>query len=209
MTESIKEVRVADKVLRILIDENAESPREWDNLAQMIFTGRKWGSLGDKHNITFDGDYNSREEFITKGEAQLRKQIKGIVICKAVHLYEHSGATISTSYGYPYNCRWDSGTIGFAIVTKDAIRKCYMTKRVTQEMIDKADKVLEGEIKILDDYVRGDVYSFEVNTVSKCDKGCEHEEYADSCGGFYGSDFVTNGITEHLDKELAEALINS
>lgn len=196
--EAIKTYETATKKLEIFIDSTPETPREWDNLSRCIFTG-KYKSLGDKHDVKFDGNYNDRFDFIEKGEAKLRKQIKDIVICKAVHLYSHSGETISTGTHYPYMDKWDSGTIGFVIVTKEALRKEWSKKRVTKEMIEKADKTLECEIETLDQYIRGDIYGFKVT-----DKTGGED---DSCWGFYGLDMKTNGITDHVNDEELTALV--
>jgi hypothetical protein len=206
MENVIKEVKAGNKILRIMQDTNPDDPRSWDNLAKMIFVG-KHKSLGDKHNFEFEGNYNNRQDFIEKGESELRKHFKDVAIIKAVHLYEHSGTSISTSMGYPFDCKWDAGTIGFSVVTKSDIKKDFGVKRVTKALLEQAERILEGEIETLNQYIMGDVYRFEVVTISKCEHDHEHEEHEDSCGGFYGSDFANNGITDHIsDERLVEAL---
>lgn len=180
-----------NRTLKVEQDNFGADPREWDNLAQFIFFGN-YKHLGDKHDISL-GQYNDRFEFIDYGESDLKKQIKDVVICKAVHLYSHSGETISTSFGYPYNCRWDSGTIGFAIVTKEDIRNNWGVKRVTQKLIDHAERILEAEVETLDQAISGEVYSFIIED--------EDGEVEESCGGFYGSDIKENGILENICEE--------
>jgi len=187
------EFKVGNETLKIVQDQTNESPREWDNLGQMIFTGSHQ-HLGDKHTVGFNGNYESRQDFIDSGEAELKKEIKDIVVCKAVHLYSHSGESISTSFSGSYACRWDSGTIGFAIVTKQDIRDNWGIKRVTQKWIDKAEAILDGEVETLDQYIRGEVYGFEVVD--------ENDEHVDSCYGFYGSDCKVNGIKDHVDEKF-------
>lgn len=206
MKNVIKEIKAGNKILRIMQDESPDDPRSWDNLAKMIFVG-KHKSLGDKHSFEFNGNYNSRKDFIEKGEIELKKHFKDVAIIKAVHLYEHSGTSISTSMSYPFDCKWDAGTIGFAIVTKADIKKEFGVKRVTKELLKKAENILDGEVETLNQYVSGDVYGFEILEVSICEKGCEHETSLDSVWGFYGNDFDTNGITDHFDdEELKNAL---
>lgn len=200
-TQPIKEVKAKNKTLKIFIDDNGDDPRTWDNLAKMIFTGRKWGHLGDKHTVNFEGGFDSREDFIATGEKIVRKHFKDVAIIKSVHLYDHSGVSISTNLEYPFNDKWDSGTIGFAIVLKSDIRKEFGVKKVTKKELDKAEAILEAEVKILNTYITGDIYRF----VIEDDKG----DMLDSVGGFFGSDFATNGIADHLDAELKEVLINS
>lgn len=75
-----------------------------------------------------------------------------------------------------------------------------------KELIEGAEQNLEGEIETLDQYLRGDVYGFEVVEVEKCDKECEHEKHIDSCWGFFGNNFKENGIADNLDEDLAAAL---
>lgn len=197
MSYVVKEIKAKGKVVKIVQDSCIDSPREWDNLGRMIFTGGH-SHLGDKHNVDFSGGFNSRQDFIERGEEVVRKHFKDVAICYPVHLYSHSGESISIDYKYPYDCRWDSGTIGFAIVTKEDIRKNWGIKRVTQKYIDHAERILRGEVETLDQYIRGDVYGFIVED--------EEGNHIDSCYGFYGSDIKENGMMDYLDEGLISEL---
>ncbi len=204
--KAIKEIRIDNKILRIFLDENPENPRKWDDLSKMLFFGQL-KHLGDNHTIFLIDNFNNREDFILKVEQQIRKQIKDIAIIKPVHMYSHSGSSISTSTDYPYNCPWDSGTIGFVLITKEDIRKEYNVKRVTKKELNKAELVLEYEVEILNKFIKGEVYGFDLLEVSECCKGLEHETSLDCSYGFYGNDFMTNGIADFLDDEsFSEAL---
>lgn len=130
------------------------NPRLDDNLTKMIFTGRKHQHLGDKHDMEFNGDYNDRQDFITKGEIEVRKHFKDVAICKAVHLYEHGGIAISTKMQGQFADKWDSGTIGFVIITKADLKKEYGVKKITQDILSKADSVLEAEIDAINQYIQ-------------------------------------------------------
>ena len=171
-----------------------DNPREWDNLSKMVFFGKHKG-LGDNHNITLDVSFDSRHDFMERGAELIRKELDAAIV-KPVHLYEHSGMSISTNYSYPYDCRWDSGTIGFAVVTKEAIRKEYGVKRITKSLIEKANSVLDGEVKLLDQYIRGEIYRYRVINP-------EGDEI-DSCGSYFGHDITENGILDNINDELAE-----
>lgn len=194
---TVKEIKVGNETLKIKQDYNPESPREWDNLSQMIFTGN-YRHVGDKHEVPFDSGYESRQDFIDEGERDLKKIIKDVVVCKAVHLYSHSGEAISTSYSGQFACRWDSGTIGFMIVTKADIRENWGIKRVTQKYIDKAEEIADAEFKTLAHYVSGEVYGFTIED--------EDENETDSCWGFYGYNFMTNGLSDYVEKKFHEEL---
>jgi hypothetical protein len=200
MDNIVKEIIVGDKKLKIYQDEMPESPRTWDNLGKMICFHKRY-TLGDKHEYKHD-DYNSWEEMkkaIEKAEDAL--------VMLPLRLYDHSGITMSTSNEYPYNDRWDAGIVGFIIATREQIKKCFEVKRITNAILEKVVNILQGEVETYDQYLRGDIYRFEVVKVDTCDKGCEHEEFVDSCGGFFGDDYKTNGMTDHLEKEMAEALL--
>jgi hypothetical protein len=179
-----------NRKLIVSYDEWAESPRNWDNLSKMIFFG-KHSHLGDKHNINSD-DYNGWEEL----EQAIRKEYN-VVILEKVYAYSHGGMTISTS---PFSCPWDSGTLGFVIITKEDIKENYGWKVLTKKRLDKAinflDNIIKGEIKVLDNYINGEVFSFQIQD--------EAGEIEDSCCGFYG-DIKENGILDYIsgkDREL-------
>ena len=179
-----------NRKLIVSYDEWAESPRNWDNLSKMIFFG-KHSHLGDKHNINSD-DYNGWEEL----EQAIRKEYN-VVILEKVYAYSHGGMTISTS---PFSCPWDSGTLGFVIITKEDIKENYGWKVLTKKRLDKAinflDNIIKGEIKVLDNYINGEVFSFQIQD--------EAGDIEDSCCGFYG-DIKENGILDYIsgkDREL-------
>ena len=199
MSNVIKEAILGNERVRIVQDEDVETPRNWSNLSKMIFTGGH-KHLGDKHEVDFDEEFDSRQDFIERGEEIVRKHFKDVAVCYAVHMYKHSGESISIDYSGQYTCRWDSGTIGFAIVTKEDIRKEYNIKRVTQKYIDKCENIVRGEIKTLDQYISGEVYGYVVED--------KDENVIDSCYGFFGDDIEKNGISDYLEEKYVKALVD-
>lgn len=172
--------------IKIYHDDSAESTREWDNIGTMVCWHRRY-NLGDKHT------FSDPEEFLEWAKTQ-----KGILILR-LYLYDHSGISMSTGsfIGKAQHAEWDSGQVGFIYVTKEKIIEEYGKGK---KAIAKAEKYLEGEVEIYDQYLRGNVYGFNV----------EHENgYTDSCWGFYGSDFEKNGLlNDHarpsIDCEIGE-----
>ena len=181
------------KELRIFQDDNAESPRQWDNMGTMVCFHRRY-NLGDEHN------YDSPEEF---------KQCvneKDIAVILPLYIYDHSGITISTS---PFSCPWDSGQVGWIYVTKEEVRETYGVKRISKKLLERVTSYLIGDVKTYDQYLTGDVYGFSLVEKTACDS-CQEttEEILDSCWGFYGSDLTENGILDHLqddDKQIVTA----
>ena len=191
------EIKSNGKTLKIVQDSHGESPRSWDNLGQMIFFG-KLNHLGDEHSHQV-GEYESRQEFMEKGAKNLLKSLGEPAIVLPVHHYEHSGCGISTKFEYPYNCQWDSGTIGFAVVTHSAIRENWGLNRVTKAKKAHALEILEGEVETLSHFISGEVYGFQIED--------ENGEETDSCYGFFGDNWETNGMCDYLDEDLKTALL--
>ena len=183
-------IKDSNKVLRIVVDENPESPRNWDNLGTCAFFHSRY-EFGDKVSFSAS-EFGSWDEM----KAAIIKDYDGAVVL-SVYMLDHSGITIGTT---PFSCPWDSGQLGYIYVTKERLRAEYSVKRISQKVIEKATKVLQGEIKILDQYLRGDVYGFVIED--------EEESHVDSCYGFFGSNIEENGILENagFTKEQLEEL---
>lgn len=175
------------KKVSIAYDENPESPREWDNFTKMICFHNRY-NLGDKHDYKSD-HYDSWEEL---GTAITNKE-KPILI-KALYLYDHSGITISTK---PFGCRWDSGQVGFIIVTPQTLDEYGFTIEEGEswnKFLERIEARVEEDVRVYDSYIRGDVYSFVI-----LDK---EDEVIDSCAGFYG-DYQESGLIEYIKDSLS------
>lgn len=72
-----------------------------------------------------------------------------------VYGYSHGGKTISLS---PFSCQWDSGLIGYAIVSKEKAREWCGIKRLSKKKIGAIFKDLEEEIKEHDHILQGNVW---------------------------------------------------
>ena len=190
---NLQEFTLGNKKLIIVQSECNESPREWDNLGTFISSCGN----GDNTNFNFEGNYNSRQDFIEQGEEEIRKHFKDVAVVMAVHKYSHSGVGYSTSNSYPYNCRWDSGTVGFIFATKKDIRENWGIKRVTQKYIEHTEKILSSEIDTFSQWANGDIVGFRIE---------KDGEETDSCYGFFGYDLETNGVLDHVGEEWEEKI---
>ena len=184
-----------NQLLKITQDIDPISPREWDNLGHMICFHRNY-ELGDKHELTVDEllDIVNRKD----------------VIALPLWLYDHSGLRIKVGDFYGLlpqgHARFDTMKVGFIYVTLEEVRENFGVKRVTRQWREQAIQVLKGEVEDYDTYLRGDVWAFTLYDVKTCNLGEEHLEFVDGCGGFYGTDFLNNGLVGHIGMEWAEEL---
>ena len=199
-----------------------ETPDEFMQHLYLDVTGTHWC---DQHNT------DDWEEVLKE------LQESDLVLIKPLNLYDHGGITISTSSGYPYNDRWDAGCVGFVFITKKTalenlggIPKCddygkpvMVVKKLSNgksvlaaeyEPISEdnwkqvAEYCIDEEVETYDQYLRGDVYGYQLLKTVVEQQKCPHcgevlreyeiEEEVDSCGGFYGSCLEENGIFDNI-----------
>ena len=190
--------------IKIEDDEDAQNPRtEWDSAGTMVCWHSRY-NLGDMESNGLKGrehrsypisknysepidllyelagidreeyqeqQYEEVGEYNDMSRADLFKVIeeKGTII-KSLFLYDHSGITISTGR---FSCPWDSGQVGWIYITKDKIEKEGWTP-------EQADKYLDGEVEVYDNYLTGEVYGFRIEDADG--------EEVESCWGYYGDD---------------------
>ncbi len=128
-------------IIKIEQDDDTMSPREWDNLGQMVCFHRGY-NLGDKHNFKTPEDL---QDYLEDNKENL--------IVLPLYLYDHSGITMSTA---SFSCSWDSGQVGFIYCKKG-------TEGLTDQQIIEN---LEAEVKTYDQYLTGDVYGYIVEDLT-------------------------------------------
>lgn len=156
-------------------DDTPESPREWDNLGEMICFHSQY-SLGDGHSLSVED---------TK-ELANRKD----VIALPLFLYDHSGLRMKVGSFAGLlpegHARFDSGQVGFIFAFKAAIRKEWKVKRISKKLLKTVIGNLESEVETYDQYLSGQAYGYQV-------KDADGED-GDSCWGYYGSDWEENDL---------------
>lgn len=188
MRNLVNNYKKEGKMLEIYYDTHPQNPREWSNLGTMVcFHGRY--SLGDSHPYRAS-DYSSWEE--------VKKAIEkdyNVAVILPIYLYDHSGLALSTS---PFSCPWDSGQVGWIYTTKEKLREEYGVKYVTKKIKERAVSALKNELEVYSNFINGEVFGY----VLKDEKG----EEVDSCWGFYGLNFKTNGIADYVGSMWRELL---
>ena len=162
--------------MAIQYDMNPESPREWDNLGT-IYSNHRW----------YDPDGHQIEEIMNDYDNSLSKEFLAGHIYLPVYGYEHSGLSISTGRGYPFNDRWDSGVFGIIAVSKDKIRKEYGCRRISTKLREQVLDLLRSEIKTLNQYYNGEVYAYTVED--------ERGYIVESCCGYYDMEYCEKEAT--------------
>lgn len=171
MSYVVEQKEVNGYTIEIHTDEDPINPRtEWDNAGIMACFHRRYtlGDKQDKHGLRHE-DFAGWDEM----EAHIFKE-KDAAIVLPLYLYDHSGITMRH---FPFECRWDSGQVGFIYITKDDVRKNWDVKYVTKKSLAKAKACLIAEVQTYDDYLTGNVFGVVV-------KDPEGEEIH-SCWGYY------------------------
>lgn len=170
--------RVVEKI-EIWQHEIPSSPREWDNLGEMVI--RK---ALDRH---LSGDRMIDDEDMSELINRCRNEK---LAYSPIYAYIHSGISLSTSNtSYPFTCQWDTSFAGIIYAENEKIIEEYGDLSIRSR--GKAIACFESEIKAYEQYLQGDVYGFSTLDAEGAP--------IDSCGGFYGSDPFTNGMSEHIE----------
>lgn len=192
---------------RIEQDTDSEDPRKChDNAGKMVCFHSRY-DLGDEQpresveDFLFDlAGYSTYDQNGNLAEcppiAQMLKRIERTHVILPLYLYGHSGITMNTS---GFNCRWDSGQVGFIYIDRETgIREW---GRKWRKM---AEKCLQAEVETYDAFISGKVYGY---VIFREKKGKIVEDHIDSCWGYYGHEHCeeeAKSQLEYFQKERAE-----
>lgn len=154
-------------------DDLAPDPREeFDNFSTMVTVGGRY---------TLGGPDDLRLSVSGIMDMQTRLEKEGAIILP-IYLYDHGGVSIDTRsfVGRAQHAEWDSGQVGFVYATREQVFKEFGGKIMTQTVRTKAENLLRAEVKEYDQYLRGEVYGYNI-----LDRAGEDLEYG-SCWGFFG-----------------------
>lgn len=158
MENAIETVKRGGFTAHIYYDTDTLNPRkDWDNLGKIV--SRR---LTSDVNFKFSGDRETDIERL--------KQEFGATVILPIYMYSHGGETINTT---GFSCPWDSGQVGWIFVTTEDICKEYNCKRVNPAIRHRVAQILIGEIETYDQYIRGEVYGYELfdktgNVIDSC-----------------------------------------
>lgn len=171
MENAIETIERGGFTARIYYDTDTLNPRkDWDNLGKIV--SRK---LTSDEEFEFSGD--------KEDDCKRLKKEFGAAVILPIYMYSHGGETINTT---GFSCPWDSGQVGWIFATTEDICKEYNCKQVNPAIRRRVEQILVGEIETYDQYIRGEVYGYEL-----FDKTGNE---IDSCWGFYGFDYIKEEV---------------
>ncbi len=220
------------KRVRILVDQDPMSPREWDNAGRMICWHGKY-NLGDDHNYDCG---NFLQELAFEACGGLEDEVDRLENEVWDRLYAESGFHSQYDATQAINGRINE-LVEKALLEGYVMLPLYLydhsditmstgqfscpwdsgqvgwiicdnetIKREFNGDRDLAEKHLRCEVSTYDEYLTGNVYGFIVEETDEFDEFDELDwdncDELDSCWGFYGSDVHTNGMAKHFDDEL-------
>ena len=169
MNDAVETIQHNGHTIEIFPDSCDESPREWDNLAEIHYHSNSY-TLGDTN---WRNDIEGYEDMLAEAKRQ------GDLIIP-MFAYIHSGIVLSLSSFYGRlpqgHAEFDSGRAGTVIIRKKKMLEEFGGKIFTKKLKEKAYKNAEGEIATLNQYFAGDVYGYVI------------DEDGDSCWGYYGTE---------------------
>lgn len=156
--------------VRIMIDNDPQDPRDWDNLGRIASWHRRY-SFDERDHETLEG-FDSQE--FTKWLESTN------AIYLPLYLYDHSTLAISTQswIGRAQHAEWDSGQIGYIFVSLEEVREEHDWTRVSRKRREQIEKHLTAEVETLNQALTGTVLGYDVKD--------RDGEAVDSCWGFYG-----------------------
>lgn len=172
--------------VKVKVDENPMSPREWDNVSHMLCWHTRY-NLGDEqwsHNGSVDLD--AVVDYI-------RDKYEPTII-RGLYLYDHSGLSISMSQSPFDPGGWDTSFVGLIFDTAEG-------RDLLGTPTDNMEEIIEAELDTYDKYLRGDVYGYVVEDADGL--------FVDSCWGFYSdADALAEGLAiarhEQARKDVIE-----
>lgn len=168
MEKPIEQFNHDGLTVKIYQDSDAQSPDEWeDDVVSMVTTRNCYFErLCEIWTTGKHGHGEDCHEVMARG-----KEVKDNYHVLPLWMYAHSGVALRVGDrgGYPFDCQWDAGQVGFVLVKK-------------REGIRNVLKAAQCHVETWNQYLSGDVYGVVVEDPSG--------EQLESCWGFYGLDYA-------------------
>lgn len=165
--------------VEIFFDDYPENPRkDFPNLGKLLIL--KKSPLCDLADAPLEDSSFTDDDFVALATAQILK------LDLNRNCDELRVSIDPPEASYPW-----SPKIGMIFVRHDQIEQEY--GEVTPETIKLAESVLRGELEMFNHFINGRAFFFV--------RHFGHGKQPDSCGGFYGDNFTSNGLFDAADIE--------
>lgn len=190
MSEAVYTEEYKGFTIEIIPDDSRDNPREWDNAGTMVCWHNNYTFGDNQPKISPDEfladllqgeiEYDSKEwnDVFDMNTSQLLENLEKYYVILPIYLYDHSVQSVSTRpfIGRAQHAEWDSGQIGWIYISKKDAVKEWGKVRYTSKIEEIAEGHLAGEVKVYDDYIRGNVYGYTIS---------EDDDVLDGCWGYY------------------------
>jgi len=175
----IESIEYKGYTIKIIPDDDSESPRDWDNLGIMVCQHKKY-NLGDTdHEINLD---NCRcwDDVVNA----IRMQDGFSLI--PLYMLDHSGLAIRAGQGFSDvdSHGWDWGQIGFIFTTHEKLKELFPVDFDEPDVLKTIESELMREVEVYNTFISGEVVGYTIEI---------EDEIVDSCWSFYS---VTDAIKE-------------
>ena len=133
-----------------------------DRIAHMVCGHRRY-RLGDEQAENLDR-YESWQDWLDTEVLEYNGGAENVFYLP-LYLYDHSGLTMNTT---GFNCRWDSGQVGWIYVLKTDIEHLFYFEN-KDELKTRAIEIMEKEVEIYNMYLTGQVYYYELSQKNICE----------------------------------------
>jgi hypothetical protein len=158
------------------IDEDCESPRDWDHLGTLVAWHRRY-TLGDEQ------PRETPDAWMATFRADNAEWRAAVML--PVYMHEHGNVALAVR---DFHDPWDSGQVGWIYALPGQIRKEYGCQRITKRVRAEVAAVLRGEVEEYGRYVNGECYGYVIEDA--------HGEQLDSCCGFIGYEYARDAAEE-------------
>lgn len=199
--------------VEIQCDDSPLNPRTEDDgtIVNLVCWHRRY-RLGDDHTFETPDDFlddmmvryanhitesQSYKMTISEKVTELKKNPD--IVMEPLFLYDHSGLALYLGAPGAGCDHWDTSMIGWAVLEKKSFLDIGLPEDEWSQ--EKAEDIIQKEFSVYAQYIEGDVHGY---TLYDLEDPAEPQEI-DSCWGFFGTDVLTNGISDYVPG-LSEAV---
>jgi hypothetical protein len=182
--------------IEVHYDDLPTNPRDYDTPLTRVFTVHNRYNFPGAEELPGDKDWYDFNNWDDVRD-YLCKELN-VVCIKQIYMMDHSGLYFSFTPFGGYHGHFDSGTIGFILVTKERAREVLGFKRITRMRAEQCAEIMASEFKDWTDYLSGKCYGYHLY---------KNDTLVDLCWGFVG-DWEDTALIAAIDR-IDEGLVDN